>query len=546
MKIYAAEINLGLKDKILASQVVKSCSTVKPMKNASRIAEVQDAHFEYIKTTAGKTFASYNDLYFVQTILVSSTMNRNDDYFPAEEIWRARNTPEHKPTNIGHDMNYICGTMCRSWVLTKGKKKIVPNNVAEKDLPSTIHLACSAVIWRDLQCFYQDQISKLIVDIEAEEMAVSMEAHFDNFDYALLNESTGTVTIVTRNEETAWMSGLLRWFGGPGVHTVKDKDDKIIEVYRIGRALRDITFTGKGFVKNPANPDSIILEKSFEPMSAAEVQKTAACNNVANQRVIGSPTKKETKTMSDISVEKYGEAQAKALFATQLEKDNEKLRAKVEELEKQTKTDAKAIADFQFSKRDMENLIEVNRKEITAKDARIKELSDAVEAAKKDKEEDSKKMKEKAEEFAKFQKEKAEEIEKIQKEKAEEIDKLQKELAEIKKNQLAAERQAILLKDGMEAQEAEAFVKTYANFDDAQFKAIAATTIEANRTKAVLEHLKKTKNVTAEDLEGMKPETEVDATKKEEDAKKKDADDKSKSSGSIFASLGLPSPKVGA
>jgi hypothetical protein len=100
-------------------------------------------------------------------------------------------------------------------------------------------------------------------------MAVSMEARFNEFDYALLDESTGTVKIVTRDDDTAWMSRLLRWFGGEGVYTVKDDNGKAKVYYRIGRALRDIIFTGKGFVTNPANPDSIILDKSFEPKKSA-------------------------------------------------------------------------------------------------------------------------------------------------------------------------------------------------------------------------------------------------------------------------------------
>ena len=39
------------------------------------------------------------------------------------------------------------------------------DNRAESDLPKTIHLACSAVIYRDLGSYYQDAINKLILQI---------------------------------------------------------------------------------------------------------------------------------------------------------------------------------------------------------------------------------------------------------------------------------------------------------------------------------------------------------------------------------------------
>jgi hypothetical protein len=47
------------------------------------------------------------------------------------------------------------------------------------------------------------------------------------------------------------LTSHLRAYGGPGIF-----DD-----FRIGRVLRKITFSGKGFVDKPANPDSIIFDK---------------------------------------------------------------------------------------------------------------------------------------------------------------------------------------------------------------------------------------------------------------------------------------------
>ena len=529
MKIYESEIKLGLKDRILANTIVKATCPVKKMTAANDIAAVQEARAKYTLTDAGKAYASYNDLYYVDTILVSSSMNKNDDCFGSEEIWRARHTPVDKPTNIAHVPDLVCGHMTRSWVLTSKKGRVIEDNRPESELPALIHLACSAVIYRDLGSFYQNEINRLILAIEADEMAVSMEAHFSDFDYALLDESTGIVKVVARNDETAWMSSLLRWFGGEGLYVVKE-NGQIKETYRIGRYLKGITFTGKGFVDNPANPDSIILEKSFEPMSAAEVQKlnvrvmkAAAFNRVAgNKLTIGSSTKREFTMSGEINPQDYAATLAKAMNAEKLEKENDRLLAMKEKLEEQVKTKDKSIADFEFGKKEYETLLEAAKKEKQKDDKEKAELVEQLKAAKEDKEKDEKEKKEKAEHIAS----------------------LEKELAELKASQLAAERQTLLMQEGIEAKDAEAFVKLYANFNNEQFKAVAHNHIQTHKTKAAVEQALKDGKVTADILDKMKPENEVDAKKDKEDEQDNGKDKKSKS-GSIFASLAQSTPKCG-
>lgn len=350
-------------------------------------------------------------------------------------------------------------------------------------------------------------------------MAVSMEAHFEEFDYALLDESTGTVKIVVRNEDTAWMSGLLRWLGGPGVHTVKDSDGKVKDYYRVGRALRDITFTGKGFVTNPANPDSIILTKSFKPKLGAANNKEAADSNklAAGRITVGNTNNKGDKKMSDIDPIQYAGVLAKAQTADKLEKDNDKLQAKLEKTQDELVKAEKSISEFEFGKKEYETLLEAAKKEKEKDEKEKAELHQQLEAAKKEKEED----------------------EKDKKEKAAKIESIEKELAELKANQQTAQRQAMLLQEGIEAKEVDAFIKTYASFNDEQFKAVASTAIESHRTKAALEQLKKDGKISAEMLEKMQP-TEQTSAKEKEDEKEKC---KEKSKASLFNSFSAATPK---
>ena len=80
-----------------------------------------------------------------------------------------------------------------------------------------------------------------------------MECFFKGFDYGLLDKSTGTYKTLARNENTAYLTKYLRAYGGLGEH----------DNYKIGRVLRNITFSGKGYVEKPANPESIIFNKNI-------------------------------------------------------------------------------------------------------------------------------------------------------------------------------------------------------------------------------------------------------------------------------------------
>ena len=78
-----------------------------------------------------------------------------------------------------------------------------------------------------------------------------MECYFKGFDYGLTDKVTGDYKVLARNDSTAYLTKYLKAYGGQGEH----------DNYKIGRVLRNITFSGKGFVNKPANPDSIIFNK---------------------------------------------------------------------------------------------------------------------------------------------------------------------------------------------------------------------------------------------------------------------------------------------
>ena len=200
-----------------------------------------------------KSLASLDDkdLYYVQSILVTSSWNKNDDIFDAKEIWAARNTPSHKPTNLEHDEHNIIGHITENWPMTEDGI-LIDNNTPTDNLPEKYHILTGSVIYTGFSDpALRDRSYKLISEIESGEKYVSMECYFKGFDYGLLDKTSGEYRILSRGEDTAHLTKYLRAYGGLGEH----------ENYKIGRVLREITFSGKGFVNRPANPESVIFTK---------------------------------------------------------------------------------------------------------------------------------------------------------------------------------------------------------------------------------------------------------------------------------------------
>lgn len=243
MKVYAQEIEDGIAEQIQAQASVSYASLVEPSSSTNH------------NTKKLKALASLDDsdLYYVQSILVSSSWNKNDDIFDKAEVWAAKNTPEDKPTNLNHDENLIVGHITSNWPITDEGVLIDPDTPVE-NLPNKFHILTGSVVYKAYQSEeLKDRTMALIEEIESGKKYVSMECFFKGFDYGVTDKSTGEYKIIARSDDTAHLTKHLRAYGGMGEH----------ENYKIGRVLRDITFSGKGFVDKPANPDSIIFNANI-------------------------------------------------------------------------------------------------------------------------------------------------------------------------------------------------------------------------------------------------------------------------------------------
>lgn len=248
MHIFEQEHKDGLSDRIFDDKVRVACKLITDIPEATS-AQLAISRKQFLEKTDAEVAAQL-DLFPLYTIMVSTGANGNDDVFTKGETWAARCTPEDKPFNLEHEPRRIIGHITGNAVVDNSLN-IIPIDAPVEVVPEQFHILTSAVIYRHLKSRDPElemECTDLIESIKRNEWSVSMEALFGDFDYALF-EADGTYKHIQRNIETAFLTKYLRIYGGGGVYLGK----------RLGRILKNITFSGKGLVRQPANPNSVIF-----------------------------------------------------------------------------------------------------------------------------------------------------------------------------------------------------------------------------------------------------------------------------------------------
>lgn len=266
MKIYRSEVKDGLAEMVQANASITFDAKATIVED-SFADTVRDLAFSH----AMKSFASddilaniceQKDLAPIQSILVSTGWNENTDIFTKREAWAARHTPNHKQVNIGHTDKLI-GHMISSAVYDFSGG-FIPDDSLFEDIPEDFDIYTAAVLYKKHPNEeLRKAVAKLIPKIANGEAFVSMECFFNDFDYGLKN-SDGDKRIVARNEDTAWLTKHLRQFGGTGEYNG----------YTLGRVIKNLAFSGKGIVENPANKRSIIFSDMKQFSNASVVDNT--------------------------------------------------------------------------------------------------------------------------------------------------------------------------------------------------------------------------------------------------------------------------------
>lgn len=246
IKVFKQEVKDGIAEVIRANASIAFTSEIVA---DSKWVNIAKASADFIKNYKFNADINTVDLFAFNSILASSGINKNLDFFPKAEIWKARYSPIHKPVNWMHNDEIIIGSMIGAVAIDKDRN-VLPDDTPVDKLPDLFDIAVCAVIYK---CFSSETkaalINEILDKIAKNELYVSMECIFPTFDYVLI-AADGTQKIVARNEETAFLSKYLKQYGGEGVY----------DNHQIGRVLKDLIFTGKGIVDNPANPRSIIFD----------------------------------------------------------------------------------------------------------------------------------------------------------------------------------------------------------------------------------------------------------------------------------------------
>lgn len=275
MLIYKDEKEIA--DRILAGQTIAYLSQLEEATQEEIPQRVLASVYSETPTTP--------DLFFTKSILVTSTLNKNDDFFPVDQTWASRKTPVDKPMNIEHDHKKVVGHITSSWGIDRDNN-ILDDSLTAEELPSLIHLCISSVVykkWQDDEI--QDEVDDLIANIRGGDVYVSMEALFSSFNFLLTKGDE--VKSIERNPDTAFLSKHLRAYGGTGEY----------DGYKVARIILNPIFSACGYVKRPANPDSIIFSNS----------NTIFANLIKNEKLFlrsGVTPFKEEIIMSDNILEK--------------------------------------------------------------------------------------------------------------------------------------------------------------------------------------------------------------------------------------------------
>jgi hypothetical protein len=349
MKIYQSEIKDGLAEMLSSDTSVACCAIAETYKPEASTEEFSNL-MEVIAENSNELSVAQNeeqiDLYYLKSILVSTGWNKNDDVFDPKELWAAKSTPEDKPFNFMHDEKDIIGHITGNKVVDYNGEEI---DIDTDEVPDTFNILTTSVIyteWSDSD--QRDRMSKIVSEIEDGKWFVSMECLFPNFDYAL-TASDGSTKVIPRDEASAFLTKHLRSYGGSGEY----------QNYRVGRLLRNLSFSGKGLVSKPANPRSVILEgNDFFDESKAELLTISSIRentmSDTNEKQVLDLQKElaEAKTENEalretVAAEKQAEFQSKieALEAEIAEKTeaNETLASTLEEKEAEIATHSEKV-----------------------------------------------------------------------------------------------------------------------------------------------------------------------------------------------------------
>ena len=403
--VYKYEQKDGIVDLIQANASIAYTSSVRGVE----IEKDQLTKLKKFLESSASANPNQFDLYYLESVLASIGWNQNDDVFDKFETWKARSTPVDKQFNFMHSEKDIIGHLTSS-KLVNLDGVIISESTPFDELPDSFDIVVGSVLykkWSDP--VLQERMLNIISEIEQDKWCVSMECMFKDFDYAIKSDSTNKV--LARDDETSFLTKHLRIYGGTGEYGG----------YKIGRLLRNFTFSGKGLVDNPANPRSHIT--SFNGSS----ETTVFVSTMA--------------TAEELSISKEEKQMANEIVYTK--EQYESLKAELDQFK---------TASEEAQKKEIDSL----KAQITELTNTVKTLSSELEASK---------------EVSNAKEDKVISLEKELAEANAKIEETEKSIKEAEAKALNAARKALLL-ERVDEEKAENLVQKFANASQEMFDAL--------------------------------------------------------------------------
>jgi len=206
------------------------------------------------------------DLLYFSAVFVSSGANLNHAYFLPSEMVAAEKTIEFKGVDMEHVEDKIVGHIY--------DKIYVDNNHEPLDLKELAGLETAKLDEKEIHIIiagvvYKHRFPEIAKEVDEKKWKVSMECFYNNYDIKISD------TILSQQDAKLFGLELKDDVFGKNAKVIKE--GKEVADGEIDRVLRNIHFAGVGFVKQPANPPSIVLETS---------EKVDEQNAGANKNVI--------------------------------------------------------------------------------------------------------------------------------------------------------------------------------------------------------------------------------------------------------------------
>jgi len=301
------------------------------------------------------------DLMYVRSCLVTSGMNANDDIFLRDELWDARHTPVLKPANWQHKDKDIVGVVYSVEARDLKGNILDLNKASPPDTP--YEYWTEAVVFK---LIHTERASEIEDRAAKGNLYVSMEAWFDDYSYALVKDNE-PAKIIARNDNTAFLDGYLRANGGTGKY----------ENVKIGRALKNITFGGYGFVDVPANKRSVI-DSVISDIETKSVPEASNETNGELEKLIQSLfTEEQEIDMTKVVAEQAGTGDAPEVDAGAIAKAV----ADALEAREAAKTAAEAESKAKAKAAELEKTAAENAAKVIALETSVKETEAKATAA---------------------------------------------------------------------------------------------------------------------------------------------------------------------